>query len=92
MSPYKIVGQPSDLDLNPDSQCLGKRCVLNGDRNRSLSNRVPAGVPESLRVVIDPGLVGSTDFEPLCEGYRWSRNSMDTYPESSIIKYTSIRG
>jgi len=40
-------------------------------------------------LVIDAGLVGSTD---LWEGYHESRRcSRDTYPESYITKYTSIR-
>jgi len=47
--------------------------------------------------VIDSRLVGSTDFQSshpqgLWEGYRESRRcSSDTYPESYIAKYTSIR-
>jgi len=38
--------------------------------------------------VIDSGLVGSTDWEGYHESRRCSR---DTYPESYITKYTSIR-
>jgi len=41
--------------------------------------------------VIDPGLVGSTDFDSW-EGCRESRRcSRDTYPDSYVTRYTSIR-
>jgi len=42
--------------------------------------------------VIDSGLVGSTDSHSLLEGFHESRRcSRDTYPESYIIKDSSIR-
>ena len=55
-------------------------------------NCVPSRVQTSamLSLVIDAGLVGSTDFH--WEGYRESgRCSRDTCPESYITKYTSTR-
>jgi len=47
-----------------------------------------------LMAMIDSGLVGSTHTHagPLWEGYHESRRfSRDTYPESYITKYTSMR-
>ena len=39
--------------------------------------------------LVDSGLVGSTDWEGCRDSRRCSR---DTYPESYITKYTSIKG
>jgi len=55
----------------------------------AIQGRWPRGERLSLPLIV-PGLVGSTG--PLWEGYHESRRcSRDTYPESYITKYTSIR-
>ena len=96
---------PSILHFEPSLDALSLRSdVISSKKIHSLlhmfSLREGTGMRALLLKLIDSGLVGSTDFhsshpqghEPLWEGYHESRRcTRDTYPESYITKYTSIR-